>query len=184
MPNGRRVGSCGRLSISANMGTNRQPMCAAARAARMRRERGPLQNRVTPFGDVVAIPQRGLYTGNRGIIHEPATKMLLGRRWTSKAWLVCVLDYEGRRRELMGGAAGPSSSISMKLWRLPPVTGRASSAAPPMLKHFAPPVARRGEGKRLSRRRSMRYYTKSAWTEAASGSMPSLILSQSCRMAP
>ena len=33
----------------------------------------------------------------------------------------------------------------MKLWRLPPVTGRASSAAPPMLKHFAPPVARRGE---------------------------------------
>jgi hypothetical protein len=103
MPNGRRVGSCGRLFISANMGTNRQPMCAAARAARMRRERGPLQNRVTPFGDVVAIPQRGLYTGNRGIIHDPATKMLLGRRWTSKAWLVCVLDYEGRRRELMGG---------------------------------------------------------------------------------
>jgi hypothetical protein len=93
MPNGRRVGSCGRLFISANMGTNRQPMCAAARAARMRRERGPLQNRVTPFGDVVAIPQRGLYTGNRGIIHDPATKMLLGRRWTSKAWLVCVLDY-------------------------------------------------------------------------------------------
>jgi hypothetical protein len=77
MPNGRRVGSCGRLFISANMGTNRQPMCAAARAARMRRERGPLQNRVTPFGDVVAIPQRGLYTGNRGIIHDPATKMLL-----------------------------------------------------------------------------------------------------------
>ena len=103
MPNGRRVGSCGRFFISANMGTNRQPMCAAARGARMRREREPLQNRVTPFGDVVAIPQRGLYIGNRGIIHDPATKMLLGRRWTTKAWLVCVLDYKGRRRELMGG---------------------------------------------------------------------------------
>ena len=122
---------------------------------------------MTPFGDVVAISQRGLYIGNRGIIHEPATKTLLGRRWTTKAWLVCVLDYQGRRRELM-----------------PPVTGRALSAAVPMLKHFEPPGVRRGEGRRLSRRRSTRYYTKNAWTEAASGSMPSLILSQSYRMAP
>jgi hypothetical protein len=63
----------------------------------------PLQNRVTPFGDIVAIRQRGLFVGNRGIIHDPATKTLLGRRWTTKAWLVCVLDYKGRRREVMGG---------------------------------------------------------------------------------
>ena len=63
---------------------------------------GPLQNRVTPFGDVVAIAQRGLFIGNRGIIHDPATKTLLGRRWTTKAWLVCVLDYKGRHREVMG----------------------------------------------------------------------------------
>jgi hypothetical protein len=62
----------------------------------------PLQNRVTPFGDVVAIAQRGLFIGNRGIIHDPATKTLLGRRWTTKAWLVCLLDYKGRRREVMG----------------------------------------------------------------------------------
>jgi hypothetical protein len=64
-----------------------------------------LQNRVTPFGDVVAISQRGLYIGNRGIIHDPATKTLLGRRWTTKAWLVCVLDYKRRRREVMGGSS-------------------------------------------------------------------------------
>src|SRR6478736_1105547 len=62
---------------------------------------GPLQNRVTPFGDIVAIPQRGTFIGNRGIIHDPATKTLLGRRWTTKAWLVCVLHYKGRRREVM-----------------------------------------------------------------------------------
>ena len=61
----------------------------------MRSGRRPLQNRVTPFGDVVAIAQRGLFIGNRGIIHDPATKTLLGRRWTTKAWLVCVLDYKG-----------------------------------------------------------------------------------------
>jgi hypothetical protein len=31
----------------------------------------PLQNRVTPFGDIVVISQRGLFAGNRGIIHDP-----------------------------------------------------------------------------------------------------------------
>ena len=60
-----------------------------------------LQNRVTPFGDIVAIPQRGTFIGNRGIIHDPATKTLLGRCWTTKVWLVCVLHYKGRRREVM-----------------------------------------------------------------------------------
>jgi hypothetical protein len=63
----------------------------------------PLQNRVTPFGDIVAIPQRGLFTGNRGIIHDPATRTLLGRRWTTKAWLVCLCKFKGRRRRVMGG---------------------------------------------------------------------------------
>ena len=61
----------------------------------------PLQNRVTPFGDIVAIAQRGTVIGNRGIIHDPATRTLLGRRWTTKAWLVCLLHSEGRRREVM-----------------------------------------------------------------------------------
>lgn len=63
----------------------------------------PLQNRVTPEGDIVAIPERGLFTGNRGIIHDPATRTLLRRRWTSKAWLVCLCEYQGRRRRVMGG---------------------------------------------------------------------------------
>jgi hypothetical protein len=63
----------------------------------------PLQNRATPFGEIVAIPQRGLFTGNRGIIHDPATRTLLGRRWTTKAWLVCLCEFKGRRRRVMGG---------------------------------------------------------------------------------
>src|SRR6476469_2118242 len=62
----------------------------------------PLQNRVTPFGEIVAMPQRGLFTGNRGIIHDPATRTLLGRRWASKAWIICVCAFRGRRREVMG----------------------------------------------------------------------------------
>jgi hypothetical protein len=67
----------------------------------------------------------------------------------------------------------------MKRWRLPPVTARAFTAAARMLKHFVPLGARRREGRRLWRRRSMRPCTKSGWTEAANGSMPSLVLLQS-----
>lgn len=62
-----------------------------------------LQNRVTPFGDIVAIPQRGMFTGNRGIIHDPATRTLLKKRWATKTWLVCNCDYKGRRRSVMSG---------------------------------------------------------------------------------
>ncbi len=62
-----------------------------------------LQNRVTPFGEIVAIRQRGLFTGNRGIIHDPATKTLLSKRWTTRSWLICTCDYKGRRRDVMAG---------------------------------------------------------------------------------
>jgi hypothetical protein len=42
-----------------------------------------------------------MFTGNRGIIHDPATKTLLRRRWASRAWLTCVCDFNGRRRDVM-----------------------------------------------------------------------------------
>lgn len=61
----------------------------------------PLQNRVNPFGDIVAIAQRGQFMGNRGIIHDPVTRTLLRRRWTNKAWIVCRCDFGARRREVM-----------------------------------------------------------------------------------
>ncbi len=60
-----------------------------------------LQNRVTPAGDIIATPARGLFVGNRGIIHDPATKTLLNKRWSTPAWLTCVLDFRGRRRKVM-----------------------------------------------------------------------------------
>jgi hypothetical protein len=65
--------------------------------------RSPLQNRVTPQGDIIATPHRGMFTGNRGIIHDPATKTLLTRRWSTNAWLTCVCEFRGRRRKVMGG---------------------------------------------------------------------------------
>jgi hypothetical protein len=63
----------------------------------------PLQNRVTPAGDIIVTPHRGMFTGNRGIIHDPATRTLLARRWANKAWLTCLCEFKGRRREVMGG---------------------------------------------------------------------------------
>lgn len=62
-----------------------------------------LQNRVTPLGDIVANPARGGFTGNRGILHDPDTRTLHPtRRWSSRAWIACVCDYKGRRRDVMG----------------------------------------------------------------------------------
>lgn len=61
----------------------------------------PLQNRVTPTGDIIATPHRGLFTGNRGIIHDPATKTLLKKRWSTPAWLTCTCEFRGRHREVM-----------------------------------------------------------------------------------
>lgn len=63
-----------------------------------------LQNRVTPFGDLVALPARGLLFGNRGgRFHDPGTRTLRRRRWASRRWLVCVLDFKGRHRDTVWG---------------------------------------------------------------------------------
>jgi hypothetical protein len=62
----------------------------------------PLQNRVDPFGAIHATPERGLFLGNRGIIHDPDTRTLLKRRWALKAWIICDCAFRGRRREPMG----------------------------------------------------------------------------------
>ena len=57
----------------------------------------PLQNRVTPTGDIVAVPARGLFMGNRGILHDDSRR--LGRsRWKHKAWIICLLSFRGRHR--------------------------------------------------------------------------------------
>ncbi|MDD9925320.1 MAG: hypothetical protein OXR03_05805 [Rhodospirillaceae bacterium] len=60
----------------------------------------PLQNRVTPTGEIVAVPDRGLFMGNRGVLHDE-NKRLGRRRWVLKAWLICKLDFKGRRRTVM-----------------------------------------------------------------------------------
>jgi len=62
----------------------------------------PLQNRVTPFGEFVAVPARGLFMGNRGGRFHTDAKTLTARRWASRQWICCVLDFKGRRRDVWG----------------------------------------------------------------------------------
>lgn len=60
----------------------------------------PLQNRVTPEGQIIAHPARGALMGNRGILHG-ADQRLGVARWRHKAWITCVLDFKGRQRRVM-----------------------------------------------------------------------------------
>ena len=62
----------------------------------------PLQNRVTPFGELFATTARGTLMGNRGgRIHNDERKLTV-RRWTSKQWICCRLDFNNRHRKVWG----------------------------------------------------------------------------------
>ena len=59
----------------------------------------PRQNRVTPFGEIVAVPERGTVMGNRGRLHDEQGR--IRRPWQVKRWLLCRLEFNGRHREVM-----------------------------------------------------------------------------------
>ena len=58
----------------------------------------PRQNRVTPRGDLIAVTDRGLFWGNRGALL--GTDASLARYSSTKAWIICLLDFKGRHRQL------------------------------------------------------------------------------------
>src|SRR5665213_3287158 len=62
----------------------------------------PLQNRVDPFGNLFAASARGTLMGNRGGRIHTDDKKLLTRRWASRQWICCVLDFKGRQRDVWG----------------------------------------------------------------------------------
>ena len=90
----------------------------------------PLQNRVDPFGAIHAVPARGLFTGNRGVIHDPETKTLLNRRWTLPAWIICTCQFRNRRREPMGKNGPGGKAGWTELFFLDEVTGLAAGHRP------------------------------------------------------
>ncbi|MGE3149084.1 MAG: hypothetical protein AB7K04_08465 [Pseudorhodoplanes sp.] len=62
----------------------------------------PLQNRVDPFGDLIAVEARGLLLGNRGGRFHRDDRTLGRRRFASRQWICCVLDFKGRHRDVWG----------------------------------------------------------------------------------
>jgi hypothetical protein len=56
----------------------------------------PLQNRVTPFSDLIAHPARGLLYGNRGCMHDDSGR--IRRRYGVRRWIACRLEFRGWER--------------------------------------------------------------------------------------
>jgi hypothetical protein len=56
----------------------------------------PLQNRVTPLGELIATPERGLLYGNRGCLHDAEGRIV--RHHVGRRWIACALEFKGRRR--------------------------------------------------------------------------------------
>ncbi|HLZ72287.1 MAG TPA: hypothetical protein VKV26_20480 [Dehalococcoidia bacterium] len=62
----------------------------------------PLQNRVTPWGEIIKTPARGTLFGNRGgCFHTVDQELLPLKRWVGRRWIACLLEFKGRRRKLM-----------------------------------------------------------------------------------
>ena len=60
----------------------------------------PARNRVSPSGEIIAVPGRGAWMGNRGRLHEGeggrAARETV-RNHQHKAWITCALSFRGRR---------------------------------------------------------------------------------------
>lgn len=60
----------------------------------------PLRNRVTPLGELIETPERGLVYGNRGRLHDADRR--IRRHHSGRRWIACRIEFRGRRR-----AGGP-----------------------------------------------------------------------------
>ncbi len=58
----------------------------------------PRRNRVDPFGDLHAVPQRMSFTGNRGCLVDDSRA--LTRHHNGSLWIICVTEFRGWRHPL------------------------------------------------------------------------------------
>ena len=59
----------------------------------------PLRNRVTPLGDLISDPARGLVYGNRGCLHDDRGR--IRRRFATRRWIACRLQFKGWHRKAL-----------------------------------------------------------------------------------
>ena len=53
------------------------------------------RNRVDPWGDLNAVPERGMFTGNRGCLVDDAGEVV--RHHRGRLWITCVTEYKDWR---------------------------------------------------------------------------------------
>lgn len=58
----------------------------------------PRRNRVDPWGDLQAVPDRGLLTGNRGSLVDDGGRIV--RHHRSSLWISCLTEFRGWRSPL------------------------------------------------------------------------------------
>ena len=122
----------------------------------------PLQNRVTPLGELVADPARGLVYGNRGCLHDETGR--IRRRYNGKRWIACKLEFRGWQR---GTLLQPGRFT--ELFFLDEATAFAAGHRPCRLCRYAdyirffegwrraaPRAGRRGRDRRTATRRACR----------------------------
>ena len=107
----------------------------------------PLQNRVDPFGELRAAPERGGLMGNRGGRLHRDDQTLSGSRWKNKHWLICVCEFKGRRRDVWGQvlhrALLPRRADSARR-RPPPVLRVPQASGESLYRRFSRRSERRG----------------------------------------
>jgi len=59
----------------------------------------PLQNRVDPWGNIIATTARGTLLGNRGILHNGKKQIV--KIYQHQGWVTCSLKFKNRKRKLM-----------------------------------------------------------------------------------
>lgn len=59
----------------------------------------PAQNRVTPFGEIVAYPERGKFLGNRGELRVEGGQLVGATRWKTQSWIYCDTDPKYAQKE-------------------------------------------------------------------------------------
>ncbi|MFC2176852.1 hypothetical protein ACFLRH_00385 [Actinomycetota bacterium] len=58
----------------------------------------PRRNRVDPWGDLNAVPERGMFTGNRGCLVDDAGRLV--RHHNGPLWITCVTEFRDWQHQL------------------------------------------------------------------------------------
>ena len=68
----------------------------------------PYQNRVTPFGEIIATEARGTFMGDRGCLRDEQRR--IRRAFATRRWIIGLLDSRCRHGVILSRPASCSSA--------------------------------------------------------------------------